>query len=571
MQLKFDVKGMSCAACSLRVQKAVETVSGTNNVQVNLLTNTMNVEVQTPEKNIINEICTAVFKAGYQAFPKSENSEKNQTGEKQKKSKIKTKDGFKFRLITSVGILLPLFYLATCVPVFNWPLPYFLKSNFIINAILQMFFCVLIMFINKSFFINGVKGLIRFSPNMDTLVAMGSFTSFFYSTITVFNMISAFFSKAELTDSRPNLYFESAAMILTFITMGKALEAFSKGKTTNAINALKKLAPSKALILINEKEKEIPVETLKAGDIFLVKPGESFPCDGIILEGSGAVNESALTGESLPVEKSVNDSVKSATINENGFFKCRATATGSDTILNRIISLVEDASASKAPAAKIADKVSAFFVPVIMIISIITFAVWMFIQKDLSYALNRAISVLVISCPCSLGLATPVSIMVGNGLAARHGILFKNAEALENAGRTKIVILDKTGTLTKGKPEVTDIIPFGCISKEELLSFALLMESKSTHPLASAIVEKAKELHIITNQKLLDFKNLPGFGIQGTLNGISVYAGNEKLISAYTNIPEELIIKSQNFSKEGKTPLFFLEGKNIKGLIAISD
>ena len=496
---KFNVTGMSCAACSSRVEKAVSKVEGVQSCSVSLLTNSMGVEGSASDESII----AAVEKAGYGASVAG--AEKKQSAET---DQLKDKDTpvLMHRLIASVGFLAVLMYISMGHMMLGWPLPNFFTDNHIAMGLVQLLLCVIIMVINQKFFINGFKGLIHRSPNMDTLVALGSGASFVYSVYALFAMTDAQVKgNAELVMSYMHeFYFESAAMILTLITVGKMLEAHSKGKTTNALKALLNLAPKKATLLIDGKETEVTVDKVKKGDVFVVRPGESIPVDAEITDGSTAVDESALTGESIPVDKTLGDSVSAGTINKSGFIKCSATAVGEDTALSQIIKMVSDAAATKAPVAKIADKVSGVFVPAVIVIALITIAVWLLCGQTVGYALARGISVLVISCPCALGLATPVAIMVGNGMGARRGILSKTAASLEEAGKTQIAVLDKTGTITKGEPKVTDIIPFE-ITENELLKYAYSIEVKSEHPLAKAIIVKAEELSL-NPYEVTDFK-----------------------------------------------------------------
>ena len=475
------------------------------------------------------------------------------------------------RLIASVGFLVVLMYISMGHMMWGWPLPAFFADNHIAMGLVQLLLCVIIMVINQKFFINGFKGLIHRSPNMDTLVALGSGASFVYSVYALFAMTDAQVKgNAELVMSYMHeFYFESAAMILTLITVGKMLEAHSKGKTTNALKALLNLAPKKATLLIDGKETEVTVDKVKKGDVFVVRPGESIPVDAEITDGSTAVDESALTGESIPVDKVVGDTVSAGTINKAGFIKCSATAVGEDTALSQIIKMVSDAVATKAPVAKIADKVSGVFVPAVIVIALITIAVWLLCGQTVGYALARGISVLVISCPCALGLATPVAIMVGNGMGARKGILFKTAASLEEAGKTQIAVLDKTGTITKGEPKVTDIIPFE-ITENELLKYAYSIEAKSEHPLAKAIIVKAEELSL-NPYEVTDFKAESGNGLSAEYNGEKIIGGSKKYISSLINISNDISSRADSLSEEGKTPLFFMKGDKLLGIIAVAD
>ena len=564
MMKKFNVTGMSCAACSSRVEKAVSKVNGVKSVSVSLLTNSMGVEGSASDESII----AAVEKAGYGA--RVAGAEKKQSAET---DQLKDKDTpvLMHRLIASVGFLVVLMYISMGHMMWGWPLPAFFADNHIAMGLAQLLLCVIIMVINQNFFINGFKGLIHRSPNMDTLVALGSGASFVYSVYALFAMTNAQVKgNAELVMSYMHeFYFESAAMILTLITVGKMLEAHSKGKTTNALKALLNLAPKKATLLIDGKETEVTVDKVKKGDVFVVRPGESIPVDAEITDGSTAVDESALTGESIPVDKTVGDSVSAGTINKSGFIKCSATAVGEDTALSQIIKMVSDAAATKAPVAKIADKVSGVFVPVVIVIAVVTIAVWLLCGKTVGYALARGISVLVISCPCALGLATPVAIMVGNGMGARKGILFKTAASLEEAGKTKIAVLDKTGTITKGEPKVTDIIPFE-ITENELLKYAYSIEAKSEHPLAKAIIVKAEELSL-NPYEVTDFKAESGNGLSAEYNGKRIIGGSKKYISSLINISNDISSRADSLSEEGKTPLFFMKGDKLLGIIAVAD
>ena len=561
---KFNVTGMSCAACSSRVEKAVSKVEGVQSCSVSLLTNSMGVEGSASDESII----AAVEKAGYGASVAG--GEKKQSAENEQ---LKDKDTpvLMHRLIASVGFLAVLMYISMGHMMLGWPLPNFFTDNHIAMGLVQLLLCVIIMVINQKFFINGFKGLIHHSPNMDTLVALGSGASFVYSVYALFAMTDAQVKgNAELVMSYMHeFYFESAAMILTLITVGKMLEAHSKGKTTNALKALLNLAPKKATLLIDGKETEVTVDKVKKGDVFVVRPGESIPVDAEITDGSTAVDESALTGESIPVDKVVGDTVSAGTINKSGFIKCSATAVGEDTALSQIIKMVSDASATKAPVAKIADKVSGVFVPVVIVIAVVTIAVWLLCGQTVGYALARGISVLVISCPCALGLATPVAIMVGNGMGARKGILFKTAASLEEAGKTQIAVLDKTGTITKGEPKVTDIIPFE-ITENELLKYAYSIEVKSEHPLAKAIIVKAEELSL-NPYEVTDFKAESGNGLSAEYNGEKIIGGSKKYISSLINISNDISSRADSLSEEGKTPLFFMKGDKLLGIVAVAD
>ena len=561
---KFNVTGMSCAACSSRVEKAVSKVEGVQSCSVSLLTNSMGVEGSASEESII----AAVEKAGYGASVAG--AEKKQSAET---DQLKDKDTpvLMHRLIASVGFLVVLMYISMGHMMWGWPLPAFFADNHIAMGLAQLLLCVIIMVINQKFFISGFKGLIHRSPNMDTLVALGSGASFVYSVYALFAMIDAQVKgNAELVMSYMHeFYFESAAMILTLITVGKMLEAHSKGKTTNALKALLNLAPKKATLLMDGKETEVTVDKAKKGDVFVVRPGESIPVDAEITDGSTAVDESALTGESIPVDKVVGDTVSAGTINKSGFIKCSATAVGEDTALSQIIKMVSDAAATKAPVAKIADKVSGVFVPAVIVIALITIAVWLLCGQTVGYALARGISVLVISCPCALGLATPVAIMVGNGMGARKGILFKTAASLEETGKTQIAVLDKTGTITKGEPKVTDIIPFE-ITENELVKYAYSIEAKSEHPLAKAIIVKAEELSL-NPYEVTGFKAESGNGLSAEYNGKRIIGGSKKYISSIIGISNDILSKADKLSEEGKTPLFFMLDNKLLGIIAVAD
>ncbi len=562
---KFNVTGMSCAACSSRVEKAVSKVSGVESCSVSLLTNSMGVEGTASDESIIK----AVEAAGYGASVAG--SEKKQSNESEQ-LKDKATPELLHRLIASVGFLIVLMYISMGHMMWGWPLPSFFADNHIAMGLAQLLLCVVIMVINQKFFINGFKGIIHRSPNMDTLVALGSGASFVYSVYALFAMTDAQVKgNMELVmHYMHEFYFESAAMILTLITVGKMLEAHSKGKTTNALKALLDLAPKKATLLIDGKETEVTVDKVKKGDVFVVRPGENIPVDAEIIDGNTVIDESALTGESIPVDKSIGDNVSAGTINKSGFIKCRATAVGEDTALSQIIKMVSDASATKAPVAKIADKVSGVFVPVVIVIAVVTIAVWILCGQTVGYALARGISVLVISCPCALGLATPVAIMVGNGMGARKGILFKTASSLEEAGKTQIAVLDKTGTITKGEPKVTDIIPYENITENELLLSAYSVESKSEHPLAKAIISKAEEENI-KPYEVTNFAAESGNGLSAEYNGEKLVGGSKKYIFSLISISEDILQKADSLSEEGKTPLFFMRDNKLLGIIAVAD
>ena len=562
---QFKVTGMHCAACSARVEKAVLKVPGVTSCAVSLLTNSMGVEGDADAQTIIS----AVKQAGYGAALNGENesSEAAEAGLEDTDTPVLRK-----RLIASIVFLVVLMYFSMGHMMWGWPLPKWFDGNHVAMGLLQMILAAIIMIINQHFFINGFKGLINRSPNMDTLVALGSMASFVWSVYVLFAMTGAQAAGDEkaVMDYMMDFYFESAAMILTLITVGKMLEAHSKGKTTDALKGLMDLAPKTAVIVKDGEEKTVAVKRVKKGDIFVVKPGESIPVDGVITEGGSAVNESALTGESIPVDKEVGDMVSAATINQSGFIKCEATRVGEDTTLSQIIKMVSDAAATKAPIAKIADKVSGVFVPVVIILAIITTIVWLIAGKEVGYALARGISVLVISCPCALGLATPVAIMVGNGVGAKNGILFKTAVSIEETGRIKIVALDKTGTITKGEPRVTDIIPMREYDNETLLRLAYSLEIKSEHPLAKAIVDEA-ECRNIKADALEDFKVLPGNGLTASHNGNRITGGSFKFISEQAEVSDEFGKSAEKLAEEGKTPLLFMHDDKVCGIIAVAD
>ena len=564
---QFNVTGMSCAACSARVEKAVKNVPGVTGCSVSLLTNSMGVEGTAEDAAIIR----AVEQAGYGASPKKAAAAASTSAELDALADHETPK-LKRRLIASLGFLLVLMYFSMGHMMWGWPLPRWFDGNHIAMGLVQLLLAGIVMVINQKFFINGFKGLVHRSPNMDTLVAMGSMASFVWSTYALFAMTDAqLHSNEELVmHYMMEFYFESAAMILTLITVGKMLEARSKGKTTDALKSLMKLAPKTATLLRDGAEVTVPIEQVQKEDIFVVRPGENIPVDGIVLEGSSAVNESALTGESIPVDKAVGDKVSAATTNQSGYLQCRATRVGEDTTLAQIIRMVSDAAATKAPIAKIADTVSGFFVPAVISIAVVTTLVWLLLGRDVGYALARGISVLVISCPCALGLATPVAIMVGNGLGARNGILFKTAASLEAAGRTQIVALDKTGTITSGEPRVTVILPAGGVSESELLTLAASLEQKSEHPLAKAVLAYA-ETETIACPDVTDFAALPGNGLSARLDGMEIYGGNAEFIAAKASVPAELQAEAARLAAEGKTPLFFGGAGRLMGVIAVAD
>ena len=565
---QYNVTGMSCAACSMRVEKAVSKVPGVTSCSVSLLTNSMGVEGTASSASIIK----AVTDAGYGASLKGGTSEKNTAQADEEALLDRETPKLRKRLIASVIFLVILMYFSMGHMMWGWPVGAWLEDNHVAMGLIQLILAAIIMVINQKFFISGFKSLWHRAPNMDTLVALGSMASFAWSVYALFAMTGAQVEgdHAAVMKYMNEFYFESAAMILTLITIGKMLEAYSKGKTTDALKSLMRLAPKTAVLVIGGEEKEVAIEQVKKGDIFAVRPGESIPVDGIVTEGESAVNEAALTGESIPVDKVPGDLVSAATVNQSGYIRCEATRVGEDTTLSQIIKMVSDAAATKAPIAKVADKVSGVFVPVVMGIAIITLIVWLIIGRQFSYSLARAISVLVISCPCALGLATPVAIMVGNGLGARNGVLFKNAVSLENAGKIQIAVLDKTGTVTSGKPVVTDIICADGFSEDEILKIAYSLEAKSEHPLAKAICEKANELKTKA-EEVSGFSALPGNGLKAVLNGKELVGGSVKFISGQAGIPQTLEEASKKLSEQGKTPLMFMQDGQVLGIIAVAD
>lgn len=569
---QYNVTGMSCAACSARVEKAVSKLPGVTSCSVSLLTNSMGVEGTADSATIIKAVEEAGYGASKRGAHTEEKSSSGATSEYEEMLKDKTTPLLKKRLIVSLALLLPLMYISMGHMMGNWPLPQFLEGNYIALGLLQLLFTGMIMVVNQKFFISGFKSLWHRAPNMDTLVALGATASFGYSLYALFAMTGAQVrgDAAAVMGYMHEFYFESAAMILTLITVGKMLEARSKGKTTNALKSLMKLAPKTATVLLDGQETEIPIEQVKIGDWFVVRPGETIPVDGTVVEGSSAVNEATLTGESIPVDKAKGDAVSAATLNQSGFLTCEATRVGEDTTLSRIIRMVSDAAATKAPIAKIADRVSGIFVPVVIVIAVLTIAGWLLAGQSIGFALARGISVLVISCPCALGLATPVAIMVGNGMGAKNGILFKTAVSLENAGRTEIVALDKTGTITSGEPRVTDLYPAEQVSEEELLQAAYALEQKSEHPLARAILVLAKERGLEA-QEIDQFAAVPGNGLSGTVQGRKLAGGNRTFIGDQAVIPEQLQTKADVLAGEGKTPLFFSEDGRLLGVIAVAD
>lgn len=566
---QYNVTGMSCAACSARVEKAVKKVPGVTSCSVSLLTNSMGVEGTASPAAILS----AVQEAGYGASPKNASSSKASDASSDLDALADHETPkLKRRLIASLGFLLVLMYFSMGHMMWGWPLPHWFDGNHVAMGLVQLLLAGIVMVINQKFFINGFKGLIHGAPNMDTLVALGSMASFVWSTYALFAMTRAQVDGNDelVMHYMMEFYFESAAMILTLITVGKMLEARSKGKTTDALKSLMKLAPKTATLVRDGAEVTVAIADVQKGDVFVVRPGENIPVDGVVLEGTSAVNESALTGESIPVDKAVGDKVSAATTNQSGFLRCEATRVGEDTTLAQIIKMVSDAAATKAPIAKIADTVSGFFVPAVISIAVVTTIVWLLLGHELGYALARGISVLVISCPCALGLATPVAIMVGNGLGAKNGILFKTAASLEAAGRTQIVALDKTGTITEGAPRVTDLLPAEGVTETELLTLAAALESRSEHPLAKAVLADA-EAKAITFPEVTDFAALPGNGLAAKMDGMDIYAGNAAFIQTKLTLPAALAQQAEKLASEGKTPLFFGGAGRLLGVIAVAD
>lgn len=572
---QYLVTGMSCAACSSRVEKAVRKVDGVTSCSVSLLTNSMGVEGTASAESIIK----AVEEAGYGASVKgirtqgSKGSSMN-GGISSNDDMLKDKETplLKKRLLSSLAFLILLMYISMGHMMWGWPLPRFLAENHIAMGLVQLLLTIIVMVLNQKFFINGFKSLFHGSPNMDTLVALGSSAAFIYSTYALFAMTNAQVqgNMEGVMSYMHEFYFESAAMILTLITVGKMLEARSKGKTTDALKGLMKLAPKSATVIRDGVEQTVSIEEVKKGDFFTVRPGENIPVDGIVLEGSSAVNEAALTGESIPVDKNVGDAVYAATLNQSGYLKCEAQRVGEDTTLSQIIQMVTDAAATKAPIAKVADKVSGIFVPAVISIAAVTLIAWLLAGQTIGFSLARAISVLVISCPCALGLATPVAIMVGNGVGAKNGIMFKTAVSLEEAGKMEIVALDKTGTITIGEPKVMDILPAEGVSEQELLLYANALEQKSEHPLAKAILEYGRE-HKVDTLTIEEFQALPGNGLQGMYGSSPLMGGNDKFISSCIPVPEDVKRQSDRFAEEGKTPLFFAKDNKFLGIIAVAD
>ena len=571
---QYNVTGMSCAACSARVEKAVSKVPGVTSCSVSLLTNSMGVEGTASADAIIS----AVEEAGYGASEKGHASDHTQgqslsIAEEADSLKDRETPKMKRRLIASLCFWIPLMYLSMGHMMWNWPIPSALAENHMAIGLVELLLTTMIMVINQKFFISGFKGLIHKAPNMDTLVALGAGASYVYSLYALFAM-SAALTRQDMAGAMSYMhefYFESAATILTLITVGKLLEAISKGRTTDALKSLMKLAPKTATVIRNGVEEVVSIEQVRKGDIFVVKPGENIPVDGIVLEGTSAVNESALTGESIPVDKNIGDSVSAATLNQSGYLRCEASRVGEDTTLSQIIQMVSDAAATKAPIAKIADRVSGVFVPAVIGIALITLAVWLIAGQTIGFALSRAISVLVISCPCALGLATPVAIMVGNGMGAKNGIMFKTAVSLEETGKTQIVALDKTGTITSGEPKVTDMFPADGITEQELLTIAWALEKKSEHPLAHAILAKAEETPSLEKFDTEDFQAVPGNGLSGKVNGSLICGGNLNFISQNAEISDKIKETAEKLAEEGKTPLFFSRDRKLIGIIAVAD
>ncbi len=564
---QYTVTGMSCAACSARVEKAVSAVPGVTSCSVSLLTNSMGVEGTASAEAVVS----AVQAAGYGASLKGASSAPTTAAQEDALADRET-PALKRRLIASLGFLLALMYVSMGHMMWGWPLPACLAGNHVAMGLLQMLLTVAVMVINQKFFINGFRSLLHGAPNMDTLVALGAAASFGYSTYALFAMTGAQVrgDAAAVMQYMHEFYFESAAMILALITVGKMLEARSKGKTTDALRSLMKLAPQTATLVRGGQEIAVPIAQVRRGDVFVVRPGESIPVDGVVLEGESAVNESALTGESIPVDKAVGDSVSAATTNQSGFLRCEATRVGEDTTLSQIIKMVSDAAATKAPIAKVADRVSGVFVPTVIALAILTTAVWLLCGQSIGFALARGISVLVISCPCALGLATPVAIMVGNGLGAKNGILFKTAVSLEETGKTEIVALDKTGTITQGEPRVTDVLPAEGMTQGALLSLAAALEQRSEHPLARAVMMRAEE-DGLTAAPVGDFRALPGNGLTATLSGETLLGGSLSFVSSQVDVPRSIRQKAEALAEEGKTPLLFAQAGRLAGVIAVAD
>ena len=565
---KYTVTGMSCAACSARVEKAVSKVPGVTTCSVSLLTNSMGVEGTAKSEDIIK----AVEDAGYGASIENGIKEKNINVNDEEALRDKETPILKKRLLWSLGFLIVLMYFSMGHMMWGWPVPVFFKDNHVAMGLLQLILTAIVMVINQKFFISGFKSLFKKAPNMDSLVALGSSAAFVYSTYALFAMTGAQVDgdMTKVMHYMHEFYFESAAMILTLITLGKMLESRSKGKTTDALKSLMKLSPKTATLIREGKETEVSIQEVKKGDIFVVKPGENIPVDGVVIEGSSAINEAALTGESIPVDKEVGDTVSAATINQSGFIKCRAERVGEDTTLYQIIQMVSDAAATKAPIAKIADKVSGVFVPIVIAIAIITTLIWLIVGKDIGFSLARGISVLVISCPCALGLATPVAIMVGNGMGAKHGIMFKTAASLEETGKIQLIALDKTGTITSGEPKVTDIVTVEGITEKELIHIAASVEAKSEHPLARAIISYSKDKDIQISE-VSDFEAVAGNGLTAVLDNDTILAGNLKFLKDRVSISEDMKNISEQLAEQGKTPLFFSRSGELIGIIAVAD
>lgn len=562
---QYNVTGMSCAACSARVEKAVNSVDGVTSCAVSLLTNSMGVEGTASPDEIIKAVTAAGYGASLKDGTKKEATNSDELKDTETPKLIK-------RLVASVVFLIPLMYISMGHMMWGWPLPHFMDNNHVAMGLAQMLFAIIIMVINQKFFISGFKGLINKSPNMDTLIAIGSGASFLYSTYSLFAMTVAQTAgdSAKVMSYMDGFYFESAAMILTLITVGKTLESYSKGRTTDALKGLLSMAPKTATIIRDGAETEVPTENVQIGDIFAVKPGESIPVDGVIIDGETAIDESAITGESIPVDKTEGDSVTAATINSSGYIKCRAVRVGEDTTFSQIIKMVSDASATKAPIAKVADKVSGVFVPVVMCIAVVTFVIWLVVGQKFGYALSRGVSVLVISCPCALGLATPVAVMVGNGMGAKNGILFKTAAALEATGKTQIVAVDKTGTVTLGQPKITDIVPCDNSSEDELLSVAYALEKKSEHPLAKAITDAAQQKNI-SLKETEEFSILAGNGLKGVIDNKTVIGGSYAFVSGVVDFDNAVTEKYNALAEQGKTPMFFARDNKLLGIIAVAD
>ena len=568
------VTGMTCAACQARVEKAVSKVPGVTSCSVSLLTNSMGVEGSASAADVIKAVTDAGYGASLQDDGSSTKKGSSLAKLAQQEEALKDHETpkLKKRLITSIVFLLILMYFSMGHMMLGWPVPSFMEGNHVAMGLLQLLLSAIVMVINQKFFVSGYKSLFHGAPNMDTLIALGSSAAFGYSTVMLFAMTKAQVdgNMAAVSEYMMEFYFESAAMILTLITVGKMLESYSKGKTTNALKSLMKLAPKTAVVIRNGEEVTVSIDDVNKGDIFIVRPGENIPVDGRVIEGESAVNEAALTGESIPVDKAPGDEVSSATLNQSGFLKCEATRVGEDTTLSQIIQMVSDVAATKAPVARLADKISGIFVPAVIAIAVVTIVVWLLIGRTIGFSLARGICVLVVSCPCALGLATPVAIMVGNGMGAKNGILFKNAEALQEAGNVQIVALDKTGTITSGEPKVTDLIPAEGVREEELLELAYALERKSEHPLAKAILNYAEERGL-SPKEVTDFQALPGNGLTASLDGTVLYGGNEAFIKTKAGIPSVVHEEFNNLAKDGKTPLFFARGEQLLGMIAVAD